>query len=63
MTLYIKTTDDEYELPVAVGDSVIELARILKLNKKSLESIFSKIRKGKYGNSIYKIVEVDDEER
>lgn len=62
MTLYIKTTDDEYELPVAVGDSVIELARILKLNKKSLESIFSKIRKGKYGNSIYKIVEVEDDD-
>lgn len=62
MTLYIKTTDDKYELPVAVGDSVIELARMLKLNKSSLESIFSKIRKGKYGNSIYKIVEVEDDD-
>lgn len=60
MTLYMKVTSDKYELPVAVADTVIELSNMIGLNKRSLESIFSKISRGKYGNSIYKIVEVDE---
>jgi len=59
--LYLKVTNDKFELPVAVADSVIELSEMIGIHRRSLESIFCKIRKGKYGNSMYKIVEVDDE--
>lgn len=59
--LYMRVTSDKYELPLAVADSVIELSEMMNIDRRSLESIFRKIRKGKYGNSIYKIVEVDDD--
>ena len=60
--LYLKVTNDKYELPVAVGDSVIDLARLLGLNRSSLESVFSKVRHGYEGYRMYKIVEVIDDE-
>lgn len=60
--LYLKVTNDKYELPVAVGDSVIDLARLLGLNRSSLESVFSKVRHGHKGYRMYKIVEVIDDE-
>jgi hypothetical protein len=58
----MRVTSDKYELPLAVADSVIELSEMMNIDRRSLESIFSKIRKRKYGSSIYKIVEVVDDD-
>ena len=60
--LYLKVTNDKYELPLAVGDSVIDLARLLNMKRSSLESVFSKVRHGDNGYRMYKIVEVIDDE-
>lgn len=60
--LYLKVTNDKYELPLAVGDSVIDLARLLNMKRSSLESVFSKVRHGDQGHRMYKIVEVIDDE-
>lgn len=61
MTLYLYVTPDEYELPICVSDSVTKLVNKLGLNKSSVESIFSRIRSGKYTSRKFKIVEVEDD--
>lgn len=61
MTLYLRVTNDEYELPMAVADSPSELAIMLGLKRQTLWSIFSRVRKGEYRYKIYQIVEIDDE--
>ena len=61
MTLYIKVTNDKYELPVAVADSPSELAIMLGLKRQTLWSIFSRVRKGEYRYKIYQTVEIDEE--
>lgn len=38
MTLYMMTTKDKYELPLAVADSMQELARITGANLNSIQS-------------------------
>ena len=48
MTLYMKTDLDEYELPVAVATSTIELAKILKTTPNVVSSSISKGRRGWY---------------
>ena len=61
MTLYLRVTNDEYELPMAVADSPSELALMLGLKRQTLWSIFSRVRKGEYRYKIYQIVEIDEE--
>lgn len=61
MTLYLRVTNDEYELPMAVADSPSELAIMLGLKRQTLWSIFSRVRKGEYRYKIYQIVEIDEE--
>lgn len=56
MTLYMLVTDDEYELPLVVADSVSELARILQITPNAISSAISKSRKNGY-RSIYVKVE------
>ena len=46
MTLYMKTTVDEYELPVAIADSPGELARMLGTNANVVSSSISHKRPG-----------------
>ena len=62
MTLYIKTTDDEYELPVAVGDSISELAKTLHVSTSVISHGINKTRKGIYHHSVYRKVEIDDDD-
>jgi hypothetical protein len=62
MTLYIKTTDDEYELPVAVGESVADLARQLHVSSSVISHGINNTIKGIYHHSIYKKVEVEDDD-
>lgn len=61
MTLYLRVTNDEYELPMAVADSPSELAIMLGLKRQTLWSIFSRVRKGEYRYKIYQIVEIEEE--
>ena len=56
MKLYIKTTKDKYELPVAVADSAEELAAMVGTTKNNVYSCISKRYKG------WKRVVIDDEE-
>lgn len=55
MKLYTKTTRDRYELPLAVADSKIELARMTGQSANTVMSCFSK----KYSN--YHEIEVEPE--
>ena len=56
MKLYMYTTLDEYELPVAVADTKKELARMLRRSVNSVQSCFSHKNRG------YITVEIDDDE-
>ena len=62
MIIWMKVTRDKYELPVAVADSAAELARKLGVSKGSIESSASQQKRGLNLHSIYRRVEVDDEE-
>lgn len=56
MILYLRTTMDKYELPIAVAESAAELARMLHTTPGVVWSSVSHKRKGWYR------VEVEDEE-
>lgn len=60
MTLYMKVTKDEYELPVAVAETKAELARMLGRTRESVQSAFFHAQK--YKNPTYVVVEVEDDE-
>ena len=49
MTLYIKVTSDEYELPLAVGDTVRELAKMLGVKS---DSIYSQMSHSKQASTV-----------
>lgn len=59
--VYMKVTRDEYELPVAVADTVVELAKIcgVKVNSISKQLWCSK-HTTKSDRCIYVKVEIDD---
>lgn len=42
MILYVRTTADKYELPIAVADSIEELAEMLKIKRHTVQVNFSK---------------------
>ena len=60
MTLYMKVTKDEYELPVAVAGTKAELARMLGIKHEHVRTTFSHAKKFK--NPTYVVVEVEDDE-
>ena len=62
MYLYVKTTKDEYELPVAVAADAKELAAVTGMKLHSARSIISKLRHGKPIHKCWHIVEVEDED-
>ena len=62
MFLYLKTTTDEYELPLAVAESVRELAELTGIPERSMASIISRVRKGRSDTKCYHIVEVEDDD-
>lgn len=61
MTLWMKVTMDEYELPLAVADSSGELARRLGVSRSTVASVVSNAKK-RGGRCCYVKVEVDDDE-
>lgn len=56
MKLYVRTTLDKYELPVAVAEGPAELARMLGVRPNVVSSSLSHKRRGYY------VVEVEDDE-
>ena len=58
MTLYIRTTADKYELPIAVADSPGELARMLGIKA---ESVYRRMWQKHPSPHWYK-VEVEEDE-
>ena len=63
MTLWMAVTDDEYELPIAVGRSAFELADMLGVKANSIYAYFCdcKASKRKCKNK-YTKVEIDDDD-
>lgn len=57
MTLYVKTTADRYQLPLAVAESKAELAQMLGVSKESVRSGFS------HKHKTYYMVEVEDDDQ
>lgn len=55
-TIYMKCTNDKYELPVAVADSPKELAQLLHIKRNLVNSAIS------HKHKTFVKVEVDDEE-
>lgn len=62
MFLYLKTTTDEYELPLAVAASPRELAEITGMKEESAKSIVSRLRNKKNKAKCWHMVEVEDDE-
>lgn len=60
MILYIKVTKDKFELPVAVADSVIELAEMTGTTKNTIYSTMSHLKEGRIKWSAYQKVEVEE---
>ena len=63
MKLYIATTPDKYELPVAVSDTPQGLARLMGTTKYTVLSCISHQKEGR--KSIYHkvVIEENDDER
>ena len=61
MKLFIYVTNDKYELPLAVADSVPELARMTGKNPTSIRTALFHVRHGNYKHSCYQEVEVEDD--
>ena len=60
MTLYIKVTNDRYELPMAVADTAHELAKMCGVTPNNIYSQISHAKsKGRWCS--YQKVEVEDE--
>lgn len=59
--LWMLVSSDEYELPIAVADSAGQLARLLKVDKQTIQNqVCSARRRG--GTSHYKVVEIEEGE-
>lgn len=63
MYLYIAVTKDEYEFPIAVAETVPELAKMMGVTANSIYSNLSHTKHGRVNNSGYRKVCVEDGER
>lgn len=59
--VYMQITNDKYELPLAVADTVEELAQMRGVKKDSIYSIMSHFRHGKNNKCQYIKVVFDGE--
>lgn len=59
--LYLKVSDDIYELPVAVADSAPQLAKILGVSEQNIWNCMNYAKRtGK--ESVYKVVMVEEKD-
>lgn len=61
MKLYIMVTNDVYELPLAVADSINELAKLAGVKPNSIASALSRVKHGVLAWSKYKCVDFGDD--
>ena len=61
MNIWLKVTNDKYELPVAVADSASELAQLLGIKKNNIFSAISHAQKQGYKCQYRKVVIKDGE--
>ena len=61
MKLYIMVTNDVYELPLAVADSINELARFAGVKPNSIKTALSRVKHGAQAWSKYKCVDFGDD--
>lgn len=54
--VYMKVTNDEYELPEAIADTIAELARIIGVKRNVISSAMSHARKKGFKCSYVKVV-------
>ena len=59
--VYMKVTRDEYEFPIAIADSVTELAEILGVAPMTISSAICHANQ-RNGNSAYKKVNISEED-
>ena len=59
--VYMKVSDDKYELPIAIANSASELARILGIKTEVIYSAMSHARKHGYRTSYLKVAIGDEE--
>ena len=62
MILWLKVSNDEYELPEAVADTSVELSRMCGLSKDAVQTAISKAKKRKTRCKYIK-VEIENEEK
>ena len=62
MKLWLKITSDELELPVAVAETAGELSKMLGVSKNSIYASYSRFRNGDRTTSIYREVDIQDDE-
>lgn len=54
--LYMKVSNDEYELPEAIADSIAELARIIGVKRNVISSAMSHAKKKGFKSSYVKVI-------
>lgn len=62
MTLWLRVSADEYELPEVVCDTVQELSEICKVSANCIQSSYSKFKHGIYKTSRYRKVVIEEVE-
>ena len=60
-TVYMKVTNDRYELPMAIADSAKELSKLVGAPDSSIRTCAYRYSCGKVKHSIYRMVEIEDE--
>ena len=61
MKVYMKVTNDKYELPVAIADTIGELAKITNTDDRTIRSAICHVKSGRRKSSMYKEIEIGDE--
>lgn len=59
LKIYMRVSKDKYRLPEAFAESSTQLAKICGTSSKSIDSVISKWRHGKYKNPRYIMVEIE----
>ena len=61
MHVYMAVTRDKYELPIAVADTSVELAKIMHTTDTVIRSCIYHEKTGKHKSSMYKKVIIDED--
>lgn len=62
MVIWMKVTNDEFELPVAIADSAPLLAEMLGTTTNAIRSSVSHLKSGRNKRSLYRKVEIEEDE-